>query len=77
MKKNIHKVDYNGNPDKNGRWWKWEEICDRCGKETEMNNYLHSRREDESELDLCTNCLRYLMDNKISYQQAVVLYKKR
>lgn len=76
MKDNMHTVDYDGTPDENGRWWVWKETCDRCGKIIIDEPTQHSCPGDESESDFCDECLRYLMDNSISYEQALALYKK-
>jgi len=77
MKKNLHRVNYDGTPNENGHWWVWKETCDRCGKLIFDESTQHSCPEDESKLDFCTECLRYLMDNDIPYEKAVVLYGKR
>lgn len=74
MKNNMHTVNYNGTPNKNGHWWVWNETCDRCGRLILDESMHHSCPGDESELDFCTECLRYLMDNNIPYEQAIVLY---
>ena len=74
MKNNMHAVNYNGTPNKNGHWWVWNETCDRCGRLILDESMHHSCPGDESELDFCMECLRYLMDNNIPYEQAIVLY---
>lgn len=75
MKNNLHKVDYDGSPNLNGHWWVWKEICDRCGKLIQDEATLHSYI-DESEVDFCSECIRYLMDNHIHYVQAKMQYGK-
>ena len=57
MKINMQQVNLNNQPDKNGRWWHWKEICDNCGKVIFDEQYIHSFPGDESEEDLCVQCL--------------------
>ncbi len=77
MKKNLHRVNYDGTSNENGHWWVWKEICDRCGRLIFNEFTQHSCPGDESELDFCPECLRYLMDNNIPYEQAVVMYSRK
>lgn len=74
MKKEIHKVNYDGSENKSGKWWVWKEICDKCGKTVLDENTLHSFPGDESELDFCVDCYHYLFENHIPYEQALTLY---
>ena len=76
MKINIHKVNYDGSSNINGHWIVWKEKCDRCGKLIQDETVLHSYLE-ESEVDFCSECIRYLMDNHISYAQAKTKYERR
>jgi hypothetical protein len=76
MKKDIHRVNYDGSPNKNGDWWVWEEVCDRCGKVIFDESTQHSRIDD-SNIDFCSECIRNLIDNNISYEQAIALYGKK
>lgn len=76
MKINLHRVNYDGSDNSNGRWWVWKEICDKCGKVVLDENVLHSFPGDESELDFCVDCYHYLLENNIPYGQAIVLYGK-
>lgn len=75
MKSNIHKVNYDGSSNINGHWWVWKEKCDKCDKLIQDETVLHSYLE-ESEVDFCSECLRYLMDNHIPYTQAKMQYRK-
>ena len=64
MKKNILRINYNGNPDPNGNWWKWDEICDRCGKDCEKSVFQTMQEPNTNEEDFCLNCLRELLDER-------------
>lgn len=76
---NLHRVNYNGTPNKNGNWYVWKEICDKCGKLIYDENIQHSSDKDaiDSKVNLCSECIRYLMDNNIPHEQAVKMYGKR
>ena len=39
MIKNLHRVNYDGTPNKKGHWWVWKETCDRCGKPIRTGKY--------------------------------------
>lgn len=76
MKINLHRVNYDGSQNNNGKWWVWKEKCDKCDKLISNENILHSFPGDESELDFCADCYHYLLDNHIPYEQAVIIYGK-
>jgi hypothetical protein len=50
--------------------------CDRCGKDTGTSTFMHSKKPNTDECDFCLDCLRYLMDNNISLEEADKKYKK-
>ena len=60
---------------KNGEWWSHIEICDKCGKLVRTHGIQSSCEPDIEEADFCAECLRYLLDNGISYGDAKKLYK--
>lgn len=74
MKTNLHAVNYDGTPNHNGRWWVWKETCDRCGKLIQDETTQSSCPGDESQLDFCIECYRYLFDNNIEYDQALTMF---
>ena len=77
MIKNLHRVNYDGTPNKKGHWWVWKETCDRCGKLILDETVQHSSNQDAlNEVDFCSDCIRFLMDNDIPYKEAIVKYKK-
>ena len=61
MKTNIQQIDYHGNPDTNGKWWKWHETCDRCGADCNKDDYQTMTAPNTSEKDYCFKCLRELL----------------
>lgn len=61
---------------KNGMWWSWIENCDRCGKLIKDHSIQSSYQPDMEEADFCIECLRCLLDNNISYEDAKKQYKK-
>lgn len=65
-----------GNIQKDGMWWSWIENCDRCGKLICSCSTQNSRILDMEEADFCLECLRYLLDNNISYADAKEQYKR-
>lgn len=78
MKINIQRINYNGVKDEKGKWWTWTEICDRCGKEIYNNNdYMCMEKPNSNELDFCTECYKYLLNNKIPYKEAEKMYKNK
>lgn len=60
---------------KNGMWWSWIENCDRCGKIIRTHSTRTSCEPDTEEADFCVKCMRYLLDNNISYADAKKQYK--
>lgn len=75
MKKNVYRIGYDGSPMEHGIWWVWEEICDRCGVQI-FDESVHHSCFEENEVDFCPECLKYFMDNNITYDQAIVLYRR-
>ena len=55
-----------------GIWWKYLQICDRCG---EKYYFEQTNEPNVHEADFCLNCLRYLLDNNIPYKDAEKQYK--
>lgn len=53
MKTNIRKI---------GLWWKWDEFCDKCGKQIRGNNFSSNTAPNEVEDDYCVDCLRHKLD---------------
>lgn len=76
MKVNLHRVNYDGSENKNGNWYVWKEICDRCGKVIFNESVQHSKCDKDDGLDFCCECYRYLFDNNISYEEAEKIYRK-
>ena len=54
MVKNLVKADYQGNPDPNGNWWRFEIYCDECGEY--LGGAWTVSKPDEVETDLCEAC---------------------
>ena len=76
MKKDIIRIDYNGNEDQNGHWWKWNEYCDKCGTVIGDYSQMMSKRPNMDEADFCVPCIQELMDLGIPYEDAKKRYKK-
>lgn len=55
MKANIQKV---------GKWWKWDEYCDNCGKQTRDDSFSSSAKPEIGKDDYCVECMRKMLDNK-------------
>lgn len=64
MKFNIKRIDYYGKEDSHGKWWRWNEICDRCGAECRDSSMMTMTPPDEHEPDYCIKCLRELIKTK-------------
>lgn len=57
MKTNIKRINYHGRKDKEGNWWSWTEICDRCKKEIFNNNdRITMSQPNLDEPDFCVDC---------------------
>lgn len=69
MKKNIRQSK------EDSLWWEWEEYCDKCGNSIFHGTIKSTKKPDATEADFCYECLRELVDNKISYKEAVKKYK--
>lgn len=77
MKTHICRCNYSGKPSRKGTWWKWHEVCDRCGSVIqECGTRLNSVPPDVEEADFCISCLRLLMSEGINYEEAKAKYKK-
>lgn len=61
MKYNIRRVTLQDKPDPNGKWWKWNETCDRCGAICRDDHITTSSAPDTNEKDYCIDCLRQLL----------------
>ena len=77
MKYNIKQTDYYGNCCTDGKWWSWEQKCDRCSADCQHTGIMTTARPDIDEVDFCVKCYRELMDQKIPYEDAYRLYKKK
>lgn len=54
-----------------GMWWRYIEICDRCGDLIHGHEeFRTSSKPNTEESDFCLKCLRYLVDNNIPYEKA-------
>ena len=51
MKTNIQRINYGGIPDKNGKWWKWQEYCDICGADCGKGDFQMMFEPDREEKD--------------------------
>lgn len=69
MKIDIEQTNHQGIPDENGDWYKWNEICDKCGIITKRP-FLCSCKPNTKDKDYCLKCLRELLaadDEKTIY----------
>jgi hypothetical protein len=57
--KNLVRANYQGNPDPNGNWWRFEIYCDECGKF--IGGSWRSEKPNEAETDLCEVCSEYMV----------------
>lgn len=64
MKTNIQRINYNGDLDSNGKWYKWHEVCDICGADCNKDDVQTMTPPDIKEEDYCINCLRHLLQLK-------------
>lgn len=69
MKKNIRQSK------KDSLFWEWEEYCDRCGKASFQGSVKSTKKPGTNEVDFCLECLRWLMDNNVPYEEAAKQYK--
>lgn len=76
MKFNIIKCNASGKQSDRGKWWKWNEICDRCGNSIFDDSMLHSKEPDTTEADFCSECFKSFISQNISYQDAKMKYKR-
>lgn len=58
-----------------GMWWSHVETCDRCGNQVQGHEVRSSCEPNMEEADFCYECLRYLMKEKIPYEDAKKQYK--
>lgn len=59
-----------------GMWWSHIETCDRCGKQVQGHEVRSSCEPNTEEADFCYECLRYLIDENIPYEDAKKQYKQ-
>ena len=50
--------------------------CDRCGKATN-EDWSSTEKPNLEEVDFCVHCLKYFLDNNISYSFTKKLYGKK
>lgn len=62
---------------KDGYWWSWNEICDRCGKIIADEDCTSTKEPNTEEVDFCIHCLKYFLDNNISYNFIKELYGRK
>ena len=66
MKTNIRRLNYNGKPNPtNGKWWSWDETCDKCGADCGKSGWTTTEKPDTTEKDYCLNCIRQLLDERV------------
>ena len=71
MKTNFARVTYNGEISETGDWYRYGEVCDVCKKHYRPDGTFHSIKPDLTEMDLCSDCIRLLLNNKIKYNDAI------
>lgn len=76
MKFNIKQTDYYGNVCTDGKWWSWDETCDRCGTDCQHSDVITTEKPNVDEADFCIRCCRELMDQGVPYEAAHKMYKK-
>ena len=62
---------------KDGYWWSWHEVCDRCGKVITDEGWSSTKEPNTEEVDFCIHCLKYFLDNNISYSFTKKLYGRK
>lgn len=62
---------------KDGCWWSWYETCDRCGKVITDEDCSSTKESNTEEVDFCAHCLKYFLDNNISYSFTKKLYGRK
>ncbi len=70
MKKNIEQVNYDGHPRADGKWWRWDEFCDRCGRQIRDKSWSETEAPDVNEVDFCVGCIEFFVDNGIKFEDA-------
>ena len=61
---------------KDGHWWSWHEVCDRCGKAVD-EDWSSTEEPNTEEVDFCIHCLKYFLDNNIPYSLTKKLYERK
>lgn len=59
-----------------GIWWSYVATCDRCGSFIQGHGWRQTDEPDTQETDFCLDCLKYLLYNNISYEDAKKQYKQ-
>ena len=62
---------------KDGYWWSWHEVCDRCGKVITDEDCSSTKEPNTEEVDFCVHCLKYFLDNNIPYSFTKKLYRRK
>ena len=62
---------------KDGYWWSWHEVCDRCGKVITDEGWSSTKEPNTEEVDFCIHCLKYFLDNNIPYSFTKKLYGRK
>ena len=62
---------------KDGYWWSWHEVCDRCGKVITDEGWSSTKEPNTEEVDFCIHCLKYFLDNNIPYSLTKKLYERK
>ena len=62
---------------KDGHWWFWHEVCDRCGKVISNEDWSSIEEPNIEEADFCIHCLKYFLDNNIPYSFTKNLYGRK
>ena len=60
---------------KDGRWWSWIEICDRCREVISDEDWGSTEEPNIEEVDFCIHCLKYFLRANIPYNFAIKLYR--
>lgn len=54
----------------------WIEICDKCGETIYNHNSKCSEYPDENAAHFCHDCVKYFLNEGISYEESFSIYKK-
>lgn len=65
MKKNIVQCDLSGYHKEHGKWWRWNEYCDKCGVLVLGDDFLRGYESNTKEQDYCRDCMaEFLFDSE-------------